>query len=349
MKRDEAQILGPIMESEIAEIPAIFQQLSDAHEQIDTLQKFFREHEFRSVQILARGTSDNAAHFLKYLIETKLGLPVGLTSPSAVTIYRTKLRFSETLVVAISQSGQSTDLVEYAKAARAGGAKLISMTNDKSSPLAQLANHHIDLMAGKELAVAATKSYAAQLFASLLVMRAWGVDVGELDEIIYASQTVWDRRSNIMDAITFCDRDSEIVVLGRGFSYPNAREIALKIQETSKISVQGLSIADYMHGPISALTSKTQVFLIVPHGLPLDSIEEDVAKIRISNPKMFWFGCGDLASAEDIVIDGARCANEMFATVADAIILQSFALEFARKNKLNPDAPAGLKKVTLTR
>jgi glucosamine--fructose-6-phosphate aminotransferase (isomerizing) len=349
MKRDEAQILGSIMESEIAEIPAIFQKLSGAHEQIHALQKFFTEHEFRSVQILARGTSDNAAQFLKYLIETKLGIPVGLTSPSAVTIYRTKLRFSDTLVVAISQSGQSTDLVEYAKAACTGGAKLISITNDQSSPLAQLANHHIDLMAGKELAVAATKSYAAQLFASLLVMRAWGVDIGELDEIIYASQRVWDKRSNIMDSIALCERANEIVVLGRGFSYPNAREIALKIQETSKISVQGLSIADYMHGPISALTSKTQVFLMVPHGLPLASIKQDVAKIRTSNPKIFWFGYGDLANAGDIVIDGARCANEIFATVADVIILQSFALEFARKNKLNPDAPAGLNKVTFTR
>ena len=98
------------MESEISEIPAVFQKLIADRAQFETLGKLLSSHKIQSVLVLARGTSDNAAHFLKYLIETKLGLPVGLTSPSSVTIYKAKLKFENTLVVAISQSGQSTDL-----------------------------------------------------------------------------------------------------------------------------------------------------------------------------------------------------------------------------------------------
>jgi glucosamine--fructose-6-phosphate aminotransferase (isomerizing) len=124
--------IGAVMESEISEIPAVFSKLISDEAQFEALANLLNGHKIQSVLVLARGTSDNAAHFLKYLIETKLGLPVGLTSPSSVTIYKAKLKFENTLIVAISQSGQSTDLVEYANAAKAAGGLLISMTNDEA-------------------------------------------------------------------------------------------------------------------------------------------------------------------------------------------------------------------------
>jgi glucosamine--fructose-6-phosphate aminotransferase (isomerizing) len=336
------------MESEIAEIPAVFQTLLDNPAQFSDLANLLNKSEIQSVLVLARGTSDNAAHFLKYLIETKLGLPVGLTSPSSVTIYKTKLNFKNTLVVAISQSGQSTDLIEYAKAAQTSGALLVAMTNDESSPLAKSADFHISLLAGKELAVAATKSYAAQLLCSLLLVQTWLGDGATLTSIISEANRLVLDENLITKAIAAANRDGEIVVLGRGFSYPNAREAALKIQETSKISVQGLSIADYMHGPISALTAMTQVFILAPKSFPLSSLKDDLAKIRSNSPKIFWIGSGELALPNEIVIDGADCQSEIFASIVDSIVLQRFALEFARKNGLDPDSPAGLSKVTLT-
>lgn len=131
------------------------------------------EQKIQSVLILARGTSDNAAHYLKYLIETQIGLPVGLTSPSSVTVYNSELKYRNTLVIAISQSGQSPDLVHFATAARSANAYVISMTNDDLSPLAKVAHHHFSLLAGPELAVAATKSYNAQLLLSYLLVCAW--------------------------------------------------------------------------------------------------------------------------------------------------------------------------------
>ena len=349
MRKYDVNQIGKIMQSEIAEIPAVFTKLIAAESQFGALSNLLKSNEIQSVLVLARGTSDNAAHFLKYLIETQLGLPVGLTSPSSVTIYHAKLNFKNTLVVAISQSGQSTDLVEYATAAKSAGATLISITNDETSPLATLADHHLALLADTEFAVAATKSYAAQLLASLMLVSAWSSKLTNYKSVVAAASDLIANNSALSDAVAKCDRANEIVVLGRGFSYPNAREAALKIQETSKISVQGLSIADYMHGPISALTNKTQVFIMAPTGIPLESLKADLEKIRAKSPSIFWFGTGDLALPNETVIPGAKCENEIYASVVDAIILQAFALEFARKNGLDPDSPEGLSKVTFTR
>jgi glutamine---fructose-6-phosphate transaminase (isomerizing) len=349
MRKYDVNQIGKIMQSEIAEIPAVFTKLIAAESQFGELSNLLKSSQIQSVLVLARGTSDNAAHFLKYLIETQLGLPVGLTSPSSVTIYHAKLNFKNTLVVAISQSGQSTDLVEYATAAKGAGATLISITNDETSPLAKLADHHLALMAGAEFAVAATKSYAAQLLASLMLVSAWSSKLTNYKSVIAAATELLANDSALTKAVAKCDRANEIVVLGRGFSYPNAREAALKIQETSKISVQGLSIADYMHGPISALTNKTQVFIFAPNGIPLESLKSDLEKIRAKSPSIFWFGTGDLALPNETVIPGAKCENEIYSSVVDAIILQAFSLEFARKNGLDPDSPEGLSKVTFTR
>jgi glucosamine--fructose-6-phosphate aminotransferase (isomerizing) len=341
--------LGQVMESEIAEIPTVLENLLNSTDKFEQLARLISETKIASVQILARGTSDNAAHFLKYLIETQIGIPVGLTSPSSVTIYNTKLHFEGTLIVAISQSGQSTDLLEFAKSAKLGGAKLVGMTNDADSPLAKLSDFHISLLAGPEYAVAATKSYAAQLFASLLLVRAWGAKFSGIDSIVADAKATLSLSAGVREAVEKCDSSREIVVLGRGFSYPNAREMALKIQETSKVSVQGFSIADYMHGPISALTQKSQVIVIAPHGISLDYFASDIAKIRTASPDIYWLGSGEMALEGEIVILGASCGSEIISSICDAILMQTFALEFARKNKLNPDSPEGLNKVTFTR
>ena len=312
------------------------------------MSEVFSQGETQSVLILARGTSDNAAHFLKYLIETKLGLPCGLTSPSSVTVYKSTLHVKGTLVIAISQSGQSPDLVQFATAARKSGARLIAMTNDSHSPLAELAHLHLSLQAGPELAVAATKTYSAQLLTCYLLVAAWAQFPTHGTQIVDESQRLVTDVTLVAEAVAVCDRAEEIVVLGRGFAYPNARELALKIQETSEISVQGLSTADYLHGPISALKRKTQVFIVAPSHMPSGSIEEAVAKIRPQVDRIFWVGNGGMPQGSDIVIAGANCEDEISTSIVDAISVQRFALEFAKKSGFDPDAPQGLSKVTRT-
>jgi len=340
--------LGLSMELEISQIPEVFQTILDNSSQFDKTRHVFAANDFKSVQILGRGTSDNAAHFLKYLIETKIGIPVGLTSLSSVTIYSTQLKFDGTLVIAMSQSGQSSDLIKYSQAAKDGGGYLIAMTNDELSPLAKVADVHISLLAGKEVAVAATKSYAAELLCSLLLVDSWLNHTTSVKSMLLQAKSLTTNSNLVSKVIESINVQNEILVLGRGFSYPNAKEFALKIQETSKVPVQGLSIADYMHGPISALTSKTQLFVVAQNDSDLSFIQDYMTQIRARSPKIFWIGTNALAIPGEIVIEGAKTGNEILNCIIDCIIGQRLALEFARKNGLDPDKPTGLTKVTLT-
>ena len=340
--------LGVVMSSEIAETPNVFAAILKNKSSFDEISNLLVDQNIQSVLILARGTSDNAAHYLKYLIETQIGLPVGLTSPSSVTIYNAELKYKNTLVIAISQSGQSPDLVRFATAARDAQAYLIAMTNDDASPLASIAHKHFSLQAGPELAVAATKSYNAQLLVSYLLVCAWTNSAVNGDQIISEAKRISENLTLVTKAVINTSRESEIVILGRGFAYPNAREAALKIQETCKISVQGLSTADYLHGPISALNAQTQVFIIAPSHMPSESITEATTKIRKISKRIFWVGNGGSPLGEDIVLPGSNCDDEIISTLVDAIVLQRFALEFAVASGFDPDAPEGLSKVTLT-
>ena len=167
------------MESEINQTPEVIKRLIENQQQFDSVVTKIKSSSIKSVMIAARGTSDNAAHFLKQLIEVELGIPVGLASPSVVSVYGAKLKYRDTLVIALSQSGQSPDLVAYVMAAKEGGGLTLGITNDTNSPLAKVVELHLDLLAERELAVAATKSYTAQLFASPLLVNYWkGVTPG---------------------------------------------------------------------------------------------------------------------------------------------------------------------------
>ena len=340
--------LGAIMASEIAETPKVFTAILNNIQAFDSVKNVLLEEKIQSVLILARGTSDNAAHYLKYLIETQIGLPVGLTSPSSVTVYNAELKYANTLIVAISQSGQSPDLVKFATAARQANAYVIAMTNDDKSPLATIAHNHFSLLAGPELAVAATKSYNAQLLISYLLVASWTGKKVNGEQLISEATRIAGTADLVSKAVATASRDKEVVILGRGFAYPNAREAALKIQETCKISVQGLSTADYLHGPISALTSDTQVFIVAPSHMPASSITEATTKIRKTSSRIFWIGNGGTPQGDDIVLAGSHCDDEITSTLVDAMVLQRFALEFAVASGYDPDAPEGLSKVTLT-
>ena len=340
--------LGAIMASEIAETPKVFAAILNNMHAFDSVKNVLLEEKIQSVLILARGTSDNAAHYLKYLIETQIGLPVGLTSPSSVTVYNAELKYANTLIVAISQSGQSPDLVKFATAARQANAYVIAMTNDDKSPLATIAHNHFSLLAGPELAVAATKSYNAQLLISYLLVASWTGKKVNGEQLISEATRIAGTADLVSKAVATASRDKEVVILGRGFAYPNAREAALKIQETCKISVQGLSTADYLHGPISALTPDTQVFIVAPSHMPASSITEATIKIRKTSSRIFWIGNGGTPQGDDIVLAGSHCDDEITSTLVDAMVLQRFALEFAVASGFDPDAPEGLSKVTLT-
>ncbi len=339
---------GEIMESEIGQTSDVFTKIISSEVISDQLASLIKDSEIHTVLVLARGTSDNAAHFFKYLIETQLGLPCGLTSPSSVSIYNSKLRYEKVLVVAISQSGKSTDLVEFAKAAKNSGAKLVSITNDSSSPLAITADFHIPLQAGPEIAVAATKSYSAQLLISYLLVMKWAGKKPEVEKLVAEAESILKMRSEIAKKAESIDLSRRLVVLGRGFAYPNAKEAALKIQETCKINVHGMSTADYQHGPISALDADSQVILLAPCCMPSNSISEAVEKIRKITKHIYWIGNGSEVAAGEVKLGGSSCQDEITSSIVDAIILQELSRNLSVANGFNPDAPMGLSKVTMT-
>ena len=337
------------MFSEISETPDVFSRLINSEAQFQQAAEKIKARNITNVIILARGTSDNAGHYLKFLIEVKLGLPVGLASPSSVSIYGAKVDFKDTLVIALSQSGRSPDLITFASAAKEGKALLITMTNNSDSPLANVGDIHIDLSAGLEVAVAATKSYSAELLASLLLVDSWigNMSAGRSHLVDSSKECI----SNLGEVDSFAkslDANREIVVIGRGYAYANAKELALKIQETSYIPVQGMSSADYQHGPIATLNSDSQVIVLSPSGMPKKALEDSMVRIRQSEPEIIWLGSNELALTKERVIKGSNQAKEEESTIIDAALIQYLTLGFAVKNGFNPDSPAGLSKVTKT-
>ena len=340
---------GQVMLREISEIPRMLGDIANAMSSNQSAKNLLRDRNFDSVIILARGTSDNAGHYLKYLLETQLGLPVGLASPSAATMYPTSFKYQNCLLIAISQSGQSTDLLTFAKAAQAGGGYLLSITNDENSPLAKLSDLHLSIFAGPELAVPATKSYVGQLMVSYLLTMAWANKSPDVDSIINAASSIVDDQSDYKSFAKHLDISKPIYVLGRGFSYPNAKEFALKLQETCLIPVQGMSSSDFLHGPIASLNSEAQVVFIASEHLPKESFGEAPQRVRNVTGKVLWIGNPAVTSNEDVLLKTAHTPSELTASISDAVAFQKITHELATSNGLNPDSPEGLSKVTITR
>ncbi|MEY3346747.1 MAG: hypothetical protein RIR40_472 [Actinomycetota bacterium] len=337
------------MQREINEIPRMLRDISTAMANFNEARELFKNYSFTSAIIVARGTSDNAGHYLKYLLETQLGLPVGLASPSAATMYPTTFKYENCLLIAISQSGQSTDLLTFAKAAQSGGGFLLSITNNEDSPLAKLANIHIPVLAGPELAVPATKSYVGQLLISYLLVMAWAGKSVETEAIISSAEGILVDSVNYKEFAKNLDISKPIYILGRGFSYPNAKEFALKLQETCLVPVQGMSSSDFMHGPIASLNAAAQVIFVSPHHLPEESFGEAPSRVRAITGKVYWIGSNAHSTGIDVVLNTPSTDSEISACVSDAIAFQKVTHELAVSNGLNPDSPEGLNKVTITR
>jgi len=340
---------GSIMASEIAEQPTSLARLLDeGSSQIYQVAATITSASPRFVLLAARGTSDHAALYTKYLIETRTGLPVGLVSPSTLTIYDTTAHYDDVLWVSLSQSGGSPDLIESTEKARAAGALTVAITNAPTSPLASAADMHIDILAGPERAVAATKSYTSELLASWLLVNAWtGGDRGAAAGLPERAQEVIDAAEGIAAAprYRFVDR---LVTTSRGYSYPTAREAALKLMETSYLAAHAFSSADLMHGPLAMIDEDRPVIAVVPYGAGgaamqpvLDRLAQRGADLLIE---------GDVARAPSAAarIHLPNDVPEDLAPIISIIPLQQLAYAMAIARGYDPDAPRGLRKVTET-
>jgi glutamine---fructose-6-phosphate transaminase (isomerizing) len=335
------------MYSEIYEFPRVIIDSLARVKAIDDIAAILRSKDFATVQVLGRGTSGNASLFLKYLIEVRLGILVADASPSTTSIYKSPIAMRNNLLIGMSQSGKSTDLVEFARTAIESGAYFVAMTNDATSPLAELAHHHIDLGVGPELAVAATKSYSSELLHAQLLVDAMLDESSPADLAEEADRVIKDSDLRIQKATALHNAD-DIVVLGRGYSLANALELSLKIKETSLINVPANSTAEYLHGPIAALKESSSVIFLAPSGQDYSVIAPTVDRVRAITKNVYWIGSSEYRADGETFLGGSSIAHESYSCILDSTVLQLLANQLAVAKGLNPDAPKGLNKVTLT-
>jgi glucosamine--fructose-6-phosphate aminotransferase (isomerizing) len=211
-----------------------------------------------------------------------------------------------------------------------------------------LAHHHIDLGVGPELAVAATKSFSSELLHAQLLVDAMLNETAPAKLVEEAERVIKDSDLRIQKA-TSLHHVEDIVVLGRGYSLANALELSLKIKETSLINVPANSTAEYLHGPIAALKESSSVIFLAPSGQDYSVIAPTVDRVRAITKNIFWIGSSEYCAEGETFLGGSTIENESYSCILDSTVLQLLANQLAVAKGLNPDAPKGLNKVTLTR
>lgn len=342
MTRPETSNPTTFMAREIAEIPAAAGRLL-AEGEAARIGAGLRDRAFPFAVLCGRGSSGHAGVHLRYLIETRLGLPVSAAAPSVVTGYDRPPQVAGALFVVISQSGRSPDLVAATEAARAGGALTLAVVNDPESPAARASDLVLPILAGPERAVAATKTVTNSLIAGSALVAAWAGDA-ELGQGLSALPERLDRALALDWSAWTTDlaRAPAAFVTGRGHGLGPVREIALKLGETLRLPALGYSAAELRHGPRASVSAATPVLAL----RQADPLAEGVdALVRdLSGDGLRVLACGGPLGSLPWIGDGHPACDPI------AMLVPAYrAIEAeARRRGLDPDAPAGLTKVTET-
>ncbi|NUU24506.1 MAG: SIS domain-containing protein [Streptomycetaceae bacterium] len=341
---------GGIMSAEMAEQPAVWRRILDeGAPRIREVADAIAARRPRFVLLTARGTSDNAALYAKYLVEVLLGRPAGLTSMSTTTAYGAEPDLTDCLVVAVSQSGGSPDLVASTEAARKSGAVTLAVTNNPVSPLAAVAEFHIDVLAGAEKALPATKTYTAELLALyLLVDRLRGGDGSAAADLPDLAAGILARQSEVAELAQRYRFAQRLVITSRGYGYPTAREAALKIMETSYIPAQPFSGADLLHGPLAMVDNVSPVIAVVPDGRGGAALQPVLDRLRGRGADLMVVGQADQVARASAGFALPTGVPEEVQPILEILPLQLLAYEITMARGLDPDAPRALAKVTET-
>jgi glucosamine--fructose-6-phosphate aminotransferase (isomerizing) len=307
----------------------------------------------RLIVLAARGTSDNAALFGRYLLEVTTGIPVSLAAPSIYTLYDAWVDYRDALVVGISQSGESTDTNLVLSRAREQGAVTIGITNESSSTMAKLAEHVFLVRAGHEKSVAATKTYTGQVLVLYLLAYALGArirvsDLQRLPERAHKTLALEPAIAALSERYRFMDH---AVVVGRGLNYSNAFEFALKMMETSYVVAERFSSADFLHGPIAMVEPNFPVFVFAPSGATWSPIRETLEKLKQLKAETVVITDASNTEVQEFatrLIRLPRKLPELFTPIPYILPAQIFAARLAEQKGLDPDRPRTISKVTLT-
>jgi glucosamine--fructose-6-phosphate aminotransferase (isomerizing) len=338
---------------------ALSETLQDGLSALRDLKREFTARPPRLAILVARGTSDNAAQFGRYLIEITTRIPVSLAAPSVLTLYQCPLDLTDVLVVGISQSGESTDTNAVLEDARMRGAVTVGITNQSDSAMARIAQHVIAVRAGREESIAATKTYACQLLGLYLLAAALGGEVDvemlrRLPDWVYAVLELEERAAEIAERYTFMTR---AVTVGRGLNYANALELGLKLMETCYVVAERFSSADLMHGPIALIERSFPVFAFAPPGVTwpsisamLDRLDELKAETLIisdeSNPEAAAKPARLIQLPIHTLAPAGPC--DLYTPIPYIVPAQLFSAHLAAIKGLNPDRPRTLQKITRT-
>lgn len=302
--------------------------------------------------IAARGSSDHAATYAKYAWSTLAGYPVALAAPSLLTMYKTQLRLANALVVGISQSGQSPDIIAVLEEGKRQGKPTLAITNDGASPLAAMADHVVELHAGPEQSVAATKTYTAQLAVMAIFAAALSDEeqhLAELQQLPAAIESTLGLYPEIAQSVERYRYMDRCIIIGRGYNYATSFELALKLKELTYIMATAYSSADFRHGPIATIESGLPVFLVMPAGATFDDMHDLALELQQRGSELL------VISESEQALSLARTAfpispgvPEWLSPLITIIPGQLFALHLALAKGLNPDIPRGLHKVTRT-
>ncbi len=342
--------LGVIMQSDIAEQPAALERvLHSGQRATREVAEIIKRRKPRFVLFVARGTSDNAAIFAKYLVETRLGLAAGLTSPSTFTVYGSRPDLRDVLVIGVSQSGSSPDLVEPMIRARESGAITVAVTNSPGSPLATAAEFSLDVLAGPERAVASTKAYTCQLLTLWILMDALAggtaVDAATVPELVNRQLAREHEVAELSVRYRFAE---QMVLTARGFNYPTAREASLKLTETTFVVASGFSGADLLHGPVAMINRGFPVIAIAPEGAGAAALRPVISEVHQRGADILVVGDTGLKDVGTLHLALESPRNESLSPIVAIIPMQLLALHMARARGIDPDKPGGLSKVTAT-
>lgn len=336
------------MRREIEEIPqAVARLLDRSGAALSEAGRGIRERDPHFIVTVARGSSDHAATFMKYAVELTAGLAVASVGPSVASIYGTRLKLSGAACLAISQSGKSPDIVALTETARAGGALTIALTNTADSPLARASDYAIDILAGPERSVAATKTFVNSAVAGLALMAHCTDDAALLAALA--------RLPGHFEKAIGCDwmpiaaaipQGRSLFVLGRGPSLAMANEAALKFKEVCRVHAEAYSAAEVIHGPLALVDPGFPVLALAARDASEPSVAE--ASDSLAGKGASVFVTSDKA-AKAHRLPFAATGHPLTDPLALIVSFYAFVEAFARHRGLNPDAPPHLNKVTETR
>ena len=337
---------GQLMTAEMAEQPARLRALIERAPTIADQIRAILPDPLTGITIVARGSSDHAAVYGRYLLEAATGKPVSLAAPSLHTHYGIQADYSGQLVIAISQSGETPEIVRTLESLQRSGARGLGVTNERESPLSHAADLALVLDVGRELAVPATKTVTGQFVAMALIADALGGRLftgSQLADIPGWVQAAIDDRSPTAAVAAALAPSPQLVVTARGYMYAAALETALKIKETCYVPAQGYSSADLRHGPIAAVTGTVPVLAMASPGPVAQDVLSLVSELRSRGTVVHL-----IAAEQDAEILLPSELPETLAPIVATVRGQQLAYELALALGHDPDRPLGLNKVTLT-